>query len=98
MGTMGPPELSDVLRQLHDAEAKVVAMKVAAGINPHLATEFALVDLRQMRASVANSATQGAELLELLRQASPPFGATSERREQWKRRRDEVVSAKTEGA
>lgn len=33
-----------------------------------------------------------AELLELLRQASPPFGCTAEKREQWKRRRDEVVN------
>jgi hypothetical protein len=33
-----------------------------------------------------------AELLELLRQASPPFGQTAERREQWKRRKDEVLN------
>lgn len=35
-----------------------------------------------------------AELLELLRQASPPFGATSERRAMWERRREDVLRVK----
>lgn len=91
MGTMGPLESANLIHQLRDAEQKIVSMKVAAGINPQLATDIALVGLRQMRADVANAASERDELLALLRDASPPFGSTSEKREKWVRGREDAL-------
>jgi hypothetical protein len=47
--------------------------------------------IQQRTAELAIAERDIAVLKALLREASPPFGQTSERREWWKRRRDEEL-------